>query len=72
VCGSDASVRLVMPHYQFADLLDMTVGELWHAGRELPQVPARITRMLDDLAGAARPDHRAAVRCWGKLPTAQR
>lgn len=62
VCGPDGEVRLVIPRHQFADLLDVTVREVWRYGSDAVQVPDRLRRMLDDLAGAARPEHRDAVR----------
>ncbi|WP_407687662.1 DUF2254 family protein [Mycobacterium sp. HUMS_1102779] len=64
VCGPDGRVRLVMPRYQFADLLDVTVDEIWHYGSDAAQVPERIRRMLADLAEVARPEHQDAVRHW--------
>lgn len=62
--GPDGAVRLVIPRYQFADLLDMAMREIWNYGSDELQVPDRITRMLNDLAGVARPEHQAAVRRW--------
>lgn len=64
VCGPDGAVRLVIPRYQFTDLLDVTVGEVWHSGSESVQVPDRVARMLADLADVARPEHQAAVKRW--------
>ncbi|UQX09903.1 DUF2254 domain-containing protein [Candidatus Mycobacterium methanotrophicum] len=64
VCGPDRAVRLVMPRYQFSDLLDMTMTEVWHYGSDEVQVPERVARMLDDLAEVARPEHQEAVKRW--------
>ncbi|HZE15834.1 MAG TPA: DUF2254 family protein [Mycobacterium sp.] len=64
VCGPDGTVRLLIPRYQFADLLDITVRETCQYGSDAAQVPDRIARMLADLADAARPEHQAAVERW--------
>ncbi|MEY8016110.1 DUF2254 family protein [Mycobacterium servetii] len=62
VCGPGGELRLVMPRYQFADLLEVTVGEALRYGSDAAQVPEPIERMLADLAEAAHPEHRDAVR----------
>jgi len=62
VYGPDGALRLVMPRYQFADLLEATVREALRYGSDAAQVPERIDRMLADLGEAARPEHRDAVR----------
>jgi uncharacterized membrane protein len=64
VCGPDGAVRLVIHRHQFADLLDLTMCEIWLYGSKAAQVPDRIARMLADLADVARPEHQAAVRHW--------
>ncbi len=64
VCGPDGAVRLLIPRYQFADLLDVTMRETWHYGSDSAQVPDRVADMLADLAAVARPEHQAAVRHW--------
>jgi len=64
VRGPDGRVRLVIPRHQFADLLDVRVEEIWRYGSDAAQVPARIRRMLADLADVARPEHQDAVRHW--------
>lgn len=64
VCGPDEVVRLKIPRYQFADLLDSTLRETCRYGSDAAQVPDRVERMLADLADAARPEHQAAVRRW--------
>jgi uncharacterized membrane protein len=64
VCGPDGAVRLVIPRHQFADLLDVTLREVWRYGSEAAQVPERVARMLDDLAEVARAEHQAAVKHW--------
>lgn len=67
VTATDGALGLVVPRYRFADLLAVTVGEIWHYGREAAQVPARLAAMLADLADAARPEHRSAVAHWAQL-----
>ncbi len=67
VSASDGALGLIVPRYRFADLLALTVGEIWHYGREAAQVPARLAAMLADLTDAARPEHRAAVAHWAQL-----
>lgn len=62
VRGPDGELRLVMPRYQFGDLLQVTVCETLRYGSDAAQVPERIDRMLADLAEAAHPEHRDAVR----------
>jgi uncharacterized membrane protein len=64
VCGPDGALRLLVPRYQFAELLDMAIGEIWHYGSEEVQVPGRIAEMLADLNEVARPEHQAAVHHW--------
>ncbi len=70
VCGPDGAVRLVIPRYQFADLLDVTMRETWHYGSHAAQVPDRIADMLADLADVARPEHQPAVRHWLQVVSA--
>jgi len=64
VCGPGGAVRLVIPRHQFADLLDLTMREIWLYGSEAAQVPDRIATMLADLADVARPEHQDTVRHW--------
>lgn len=64
VYGPGGRVRPVIPRHQFADLLDVTVDEIWHHGSDAAQVPERIRRMLADLTQVARPEHQDAVRHW--------
>jgi len=70
VCGPGGAVRVVIPRYQFADLLDMTMDEIWHYGAKGVPVPERIKRMLADLADVARPEHQTAVRRWIRIVSA--
>jgi len=62
ICGPDEKLRLVIPRYQFTDLLALTVRETCTYGSHAAQVPERIDQMLADLATVARPEHRDAVR----------
>lgn len=64
VADRDGEVRLLVPQYAFADLLDVAVAEIWHHGRDGTQVPERLLGMLEDLEGAALSDHRPAIRRW--------
>ncbi len=61
VRAPDGQVRLVIPRYQFAELLNATVRETLRYGSDAAQVPERIDRMLADLQDVARPEHREAV-----------
>jgi len=65
-CYRDGSgkPRLLVPHYQLDDFLQLAVAEIWHNGRTSPQIPERLRRMLDDLRAVARPEHRAAIEAW--------
>lgn len=60
----DPPVRLIVPRYQFSDLLAMAVGEIWHYGAGAAQIPGRMAVMLTDLAAAALPTHQPAVDYW--------
>lgn len=64
VTDADGALRLVIPRYQFADLLDVTVRETRRYGSDAAQVPDRIAAMLTDLAEVARPEHQPAVQHW--------
>lgn len=69
VCGPDGQVRLVIPRYQFDDLLDITMRETWRYGSDSVQVPERVERMLADLAEVARPEYQDAVQHWRDVVT---
>jgi uncharacterized membrane protein len=60
----DGQARLIVPQYEFADFLELAVGEIWHYGAGAAQVPARMTRMLADLRVAALPRYRPAIATW--------
>ncbi|MEO9008888.1 MAG: DUF2254 domain-containing protein [Nakamurella sp.] len=68
----DPQVRLIVPRYQFSDLLTLAVGEIWHYGAGAAQIPGRFTIMLTDLAAAALPIHRPAVDDWQRRIRADR
>ena len=60
----EGALRLVVPQYRVDDYLQLAVEEIWHYGRDSPQIPGRVERMLDDLQSVARPEHRQAVEEW--------
>ncbi|MGH9088926.1 MAG: DUF2254 domain-containing protein [Acidimicrobiales bacterium] len=62
--GGDGAVRLVVPQYDFGDLLDLALTEIWHYGSDGVQVPARLSTLVDDLGAVAIPEHQEAVRRW--------
>lgn len=62
VRGPDGEVRMVIPRYQFAELLNATVRETLAYRSDAAQVPERVGRMLADLDDVARLEHRDAVR----------
>lgn len=65
--GDDHQVRLVIPQYSFADLLDVALAEIWRYGQDAAQVPERIARLLDDLSGVALREHRPAIEAWQRI-----
>jgi uncharacterized membrane protein len=67
--GADGQPRLIVPQYQFADFLELAVGEVWHYGAEAAQVAARMARMLEDLESAALPCYRPAIAAWYRRVT---
>lgn len=60
----DGELRLIVPQYDVAGYLQLAVEEIWHYGRDSPQVPGRLRRMLDDLHAVARPEHRPTIEAW--------
>jgi uncharacterized membrane protein len=60
----DGKLRLMVPQYGIGDYLQLAIEEIWHFGRDSPQVPGRLRRMLDDLQAVARPEHRPTVEAW--------
>ncbi len=63
-CGPDGTLRLLVPQYEFGDYLELAVGEIWRYGSDAAQVPSRLRSMVADLAVAALPEHRPALRSW--------
>jgi uncharacterized membrane protein len=61
---TDGALRLVVPQYTFADFVDLAVREIWRYGSDSPQVPERLSVMLDDLSSAALPEHYPPLRKW--------
>ena len=61
---TDGVTRLVVPSYDVADLIEVTLTEIWHYGGGSTQIPERLTGLLDDLHAVARPEHRDAVATW--------
>lgn len=60
----DGELRLIVPQFGVAGYLQLGVEEIWHYGRDSPQIPGRLRRMLDDLHAVARPEHRPAIEAW--------
>lgn len=57
-------VRLVVPQYDFADLLTVAVAEIWRYGQDSTQVPERLAVLLSDLRSVILPEHLPAVARW--------
>ncbi len=57
-------VRLIVPQYEFADFMDLAVGEIWRYGSDAARVPQRMARLVADVAEVALPEHRATVLPW--------
>ena len=55
-------VRLVLPPERLDDYLQLALEEIRQYGSSAVQVQRRIDRLLDDVAAAALPEHRAAVQ----------
>ena len=55
------TVRVLDAPTTFARLLDLSLDEVAHYGKESLQVPRRIEALLDDLEGSVRPQHAAVV-----------
>ncbi len=62
--GAGGSLRLIVPQYDFADLVDLAVQEIWHYGSDAAQVPGRLRAMLTDLSAAALPQYLPVLRQW--------
>ncbi|MGH3981109.1 MAG: DUF2254 domain-containing protein [Pseudonocardiaceae bacterium] len=60
----DGQIRLVVPQYDFADLLAVAVAEIWHYGHSSTQVPERLAVLLRDLRSAVLPEYLPAVAHW--------
>lgn len=58
------ALRLIVPDWSFAELLDLSVGQVWHYGRDAAQVPGRLHQMLTDLHEAALSGNQPAIRRW--------
>lgn len=56
--------RVLIPQYQFADYLQITVAEIWRYGADAAQIPGRMSTMLVDLASAALPEHQEPITAW--------
>jgi len=67
-CGRHADdegvVRLLVSRHDVGDFLRIALAEVWHYGSGSTQVPERLTVLLEDLADAARPEHRRPVLQW--------
>lgn len=60
----DGQIRLVVPQYDFADLLAVAMAEIWHYGHSSTQVPERLAVLLRDLRSAVLPEYLPAVAHW--------
>ncbi len=60
----DGRLRLIVPQYTFADLLDLSVAEIWQYGQDTVQLPPRLRRMLLDLRYVALPAHQDPIQRW--------
>ena len=58
---ADGTVRVLDLPTTFARLLDLSLDEIAHYGKDSLQVPRRIDTLLDDLWGSVRDEHGAAV-----------
>lgn len=54
-------IRIVDTPVTFQDSLWLSVSEITRYGKDEPRITGRIAAMLEDLAGAARPEHLAAI-----------
>ena len=65
-CHADpeGTVRLVVPVLDFADYLDLAIGQIWPDAADKVQVPERVRALLEDLAQVARPEYRSAIGRW--------
>lgn len=64
---ADGTLRLLVPQWSFAELLDLSVGQIWHYAADAAQVPERLAGMLDDVASVARASERPAVDRWLRI-----
>ncbi|GAA4395870.1 DUF2254 domain-containing protein [Ornithinibacter aureus] len=58
---ASGTVRVVDAPTTFTRLLDLSLDEIAHYGKDSLQVPRRIVALLDDLEGSVRDEHVAAV-----------
>ena len=58
---ASGTVRVVDLPTTFSRLLDLSLDEIAHYGKDSLQVPRRIEALLDDLEGSAREEHVAVV-----------
>ncbi len=61
---ADGTLRLLVAQWTFAELLDLSVGQIWHYGAGAAQVPGRLQQMLTDLASVALPRDQPAIHRW--------
>ncbi|GGL41533.1 DUF2254 domain-containing protein [Phycicoccus endophyticus] len=57
----DGTVRVLDRPPTFAGMLDLSLDEIAHYGRDTLQVPARVDALLEDVEAMARPEHAATV-----------
>ena len=58
----DGFVRVVHRPPTVSELLRLALEEVAHYGGDSIQIPAKLQRVLDDLASCARPEHRGAIQ----------
>ncbi len=58
------TVRLIVPRYEFADLLDLAIEEIAHYGADDVQIPRHLRGMLADLHAKARRENTPSIRRW--------
>jgi uncharacterized membrane protein len=58
---ADGALRVLLPSESFADFLALALDEMEQYGADSLQVQQKISRLLEDLLSAARPEHRPVL-----------